>query len=133
MKTVVLIRWAYAHSLLEAYTTAVPAAEQALAMAQALGLRDLEADALLTVAGIRSAVDPEAALAACLRALEIANEAGAPAAILRSFANAADALANWGGDLERCFDLQAKGLQAARRFGVRTMVRGFEGERIAES
>jgi class 3 adenylate cyclase/tetratricopeptide (TPR) repeat protein len=134
VKTTALIRWATAQLFIGAYSTARAAAEQALGMAQELGLRDLEADALVTVAGARLNVSVDrSALADFLRAVEIAEEAGAPDAIFRSCANAADVSASHGGDLDRCFELQARGLQAARRFGIRTQVRFFEAERIIES
>jgi hypothetical protein len=133
VKTMVLVRWAGAHQLIGVWTTAHAVGEQAVAMAQELGLRDLEADALIAAAVGRSGVLGQSPLADLARAVEIAEAAGEPRAIFRAYSNAADRFADLDGDLDRCFQLQAKGLQAARRFGVRTMVRFFEGERIAES
>jgi hypothetical protein len=132
VKTTALIRWAHANLLLGDHATGLAVGEQAFAMARDLGLRDLEADALITVAGGRSHVDPRAALADRVRAVEIAEEAGAPLAIVRSCLNAADISASIGGDLDRCFELQARGRQAARQSGMRQMVRFFEGEQVTQ-
>ena len=93
-----------------------PAVEEAIAIARALGARDVEASALSTrVITLHGSAD--AAAAAGREALEAARAAGDPQTLLRAHVNAAEAL-DQAGEVPDAIELAQAGVEEARRVGA---------------
>ena len=93
-----------------------PAVEEAIAIARALGARDVEASALSTrVITLHGSAD--AAAAAGREALQAARAAGDPQTLLRAHVNAAEAL-DQAGQVPDAIDLAQAGVEEARRVGA---------------
>jgi class 3 adenylate cyclase/tetratricopeptide (TPR) repeat protein len=95
--------------------TAVPVARQALEMADALQLDDLRAHALNTIGLARTMLGDRGGIQDLERALEIDERLNHPD-VTRAYNNLSSIYATLG-DLERGFELTAKGIEAAQRFG----------------
>ncbi len=100
-------------------------ANDALALADELGLDELRAHALTTIGSIKNRLDPSTGYAELERALEIATEANSPQVsnILNNFG----VITSTGGDVERADELYREGLRAAERMGDRDNVRFMSG------
>ncbi len=110
---------------------ALAAGREALAMAEELGQRDLEAGALGIIGLARiEGGDPNGA-ADLERAVALCDVHGSPYAI-RWRVNLAYAFAAHG-DLARCFHAQAAAWRVAERFGALHEFRWLEAERVAEA
>jgi tetratricopeptide (TPR) repeat protein len=103
---------------------------EALQLAEELALDDLRAAALNTIGCARAGYGDLGGIVDLERSIAIAEERNSPASI-RSYGNLAEIVGNLG-DLGRRFELQAKALKAAERFGDRTRIRWFEALRVAE-
>jgi tetratricopeptide (TPR) repeat protein len=104
---------------------------QVLAMARALGLPDLEADALGAIGTARVEAGDRGGLVDLEAAIARFDELGAPSGTLwhLNLGWAAAAM----GDLPRCFAALATGTQLAERFGSRRWRRSIELQRVAEA
>jgi class 3 adenylate cyclase/tetratricopeptide (TPR) repeat protein len=109
------------------FEEALQVGREALGMADALGLKEQQARALDCIGLARLAGGDRGGLADLDRAVAIAVRANLPASA-DAHANAASCVIALG-DLARGFDLQAKGLQAAERFGVAYVIRHLRAER----
>jgi class 3 adenylate cyclase/tetratricopeptide (TPR) repeat protein len=108
---------------------AVPVGREALAVAEASEARDLFSFALNVVGAARANAGDAGGFEDLERALEVASEADAPSEILRGYNNLASLLASYG-ELRRSFELQARGREAAERFGYLFRIRWFRAERV---
>ena len=108
-------------------TTGVPLAEEALAMARALGLPELEAHALGTI-GTAATNTKEGGRAELEQALEIALAANSPVAGTMLINLAVDAA--FTGDFRREDELLAEAIRTAERFGDRDTLRFARGDRV---
>jgi class 3 adenylate cyclase len=103
---------------------------EALQLAEELDLDDLRAAALNTIGCARAGYGDLGGIVDLERSIAIAEERNSPASI-RSYANLAD-LTGRLGDLRRRFELQARALQSAQRFGDRNYIRWLEALRVTE-
>jgi class 3 adenylate cyclase/tetratricopeptide (TPR) repeat protein len=110
---------------------ALAAGKEALAMAEELGQRDLEAGALGIIGLARIEGGDENGTADLERAVALCDVHGSPYAI-RWRVNLAYAFAAHG-DLARCFHAQAAAWRVAERFGALHEFRWLEAERVAEA
>ena len=94
---------------------AIPIAEEALAIADALGLNDLRAHALATIGTSKNFLDDPSGVLDLERALEIALAADSP--IAGSIVNNLAVDATFRGDLVRTDELYADALRLSERFG----------------
>ena len=94
---------------------AIETGRAALAMARALGLDDVRASVLATVGVARVATGDLAGLDDMEESIALAEELGSPA-LVRGYLNLGSTYSNLG-NLRRAVEPQAKGVQAARRFG----------------
>jgi hypothetical protein len=104
-------------------------AEEALEMADSLGLDELRAHALATIGAAKTTLGDASGITDQERALEIALEIDSPIAstILNNLAVAADGLE---GDLFRTEELQYEAQRLAQRFGDQAMLRFGRGNLI---
>jgi class 3 adenylate cyclase len=107
---------------------AVQVGADALAMAERLGLDDLQASALTNMGFARAATGDERGFADLERAVEIAERANSPEAV-RGYVNLATLVAQQG-DLRRAAELYARGQRAAERFADARGLRWFAIERL---
>jgi class 3 adenylate cyclase/tetratricopeptide (TPR) repeat protein len=103
---------------------------EVLAMARALGLRSLEADALGAIGTTRVEAGDPGGLDDLEAAIAMGGEAGTPDTA-RWYLNLAWAAATLG-DLGRCFAAMAAGERLAERFGSLRRRRAIELQRVAE-
>jgi len=109
---------------------AILVGRQALALAELVGDRGLQARAHGSIGGARSFGGDPGGIADLERALAVAVEANAPYS-----ANAYGNLASCAitrGELDRGFELQAKGREAAERFGLANELRIVAAEHVLE-
>jgi class 3 adenylate cyclase len=106
---------------------AVQVGRQALAMAEALGLDELRARTLNTIGSARVLSGDRGGLADLEQSVTLTTQANSPYAPphYANLANTVIAL----GDLDRGFELQASGREAAERFGLARNLRWFRAER----
>jgi class 3 adenylate cyclase/tetratricopeptide (TPR) repeat protein len=97
-------------------------ADEALAIAQRLGLEDLRVSVLLTIGTAGGMAGQPGDIDALEEAVKVIRVRINLAASLQSY-----------GDLERCFDVQAKARNDAERFGVRQSIRHLRAELVCES
>jgi tetratricopeptide (TPR) repeat protein len=103
---------------------------EVLAMARALGLRNLEADALGAIGTTRVEAGDPGGLDDLEAAIAMGGQAGTPDTV-RWYLNLAWAAAALG-DLRRCFAALAEGERLAERFGSMRWRRVLELQRVAE-
>jgi hypothetical protein len=113
----------------ELHDTGLEMLEQALAIARAQGLREVEAEALQFAGMGRIAAGDADGVGDVEQALAIALDLGSPVA-LSAYGNLAD-LRKRLGALGDAAKLHEAGLQSARRFGIPWQVRRFRAERMA--
>jgi class 3 adenylate cyclase/tetratricopeptide (TPR) repeat protein len=111
-------------------------AEQALAMAEDLGLEDLRALVLVTIGTARSmgtarsTVDVQRGIEALEQAVEVADAIDSLVSV-RARINLAAQLQTQG-ELQPCFDVQAKARSDAERFGIREPIVHLRSELVWE-
>jgi tetratricopeptide (TPR) repeat protein len=110
---------------------AIRRARAALDIAVELGLEDVRAHALLTIGTSRFSRGEASWLPEIEESLAISERLNAAPEVIRAYKNLGDIYVR-DGQLERGFDLQARGLHAALRFGDRFNVRWFRAERAIE-
>jgi tetratricopeptide (TPR) repeat protein len=119
-------------SLMHAGRTAeaITVGRQALALGELVGDRGLQARAHGSIGGARSFAGDPGGIADLERALAVAVEANAPYSA-NAYGNLAScAIAR--GELERGFELQARGREAAERFGLANELRILAAEHVLE-
>jgi DNA-binding CsgD family transcriptional regulator len=95
-----------------------PHCEEALAIARALGRRDVEANVLATMcANFSQAGQPEWGVVAAARAREIARELGLVEELARGYLNGSDAL-DHAGLLDESITLALEGVEVCRELGI---------------
>ena len=109
---------------------AIRVGRQALALAELAGDRGLQARAHGSIGGARSFSGDPGGVEDFERALAVAVEANAPYSA-NAYGNLASCLIGRG-DLERGFALQAKGREAAERFGLANELRIVQAERVLQ-
>jgi class 3 adenylate cyclase/tetratricopeptide (TPR) repeat protein len=109
---------------------AIRVGRQALTLADALDLRGLLARAYASIGGARAYSGDAGGAADFEQALAIAVEANSPFSA-NAYSNLASCVIALG-DLARGFELQAKGREAAERFGLANDLRHFQAERVLE-
>jgi hypothetical protein len=92
-------------------------AEEALAMAEELGLEELRAFTLMTIGTARAQAGDPAGVEVLEQAVEVADAIDSPESI-RTRTNLA-AMFQSRGELQRCFEVQARARRDAERFGIR--------------
>jgi hypothetical protein len=105
-------------------------AEEALAIAEALGLEELRAYVLMTIGTARGQVGDPRGVMALDRAAQVADALDSPESVQARINLAA--LLQDQGELQRCFDVQARARRDAARFGVRWGIRHLEMELVWE-
>jgi class 3 adenylate cyclase/tetratricopeptide (TPR) repeat protein len=111
--------------LADALDDAIRTANEALAIAESLGLDELRAHALTTRGGSKTRVDPAAGVADVEQALRIALEANSP--IVGVILNNLAALATWSGDLVRAREIYVEAAESSTRFGDADSARFMQG------
>jgi len=109
---------------------AILVGRQALALAELAGDRGLQARAHGSIGGARSFSGDPGGIADFERALAVAVEANAPYSAL-AYGNLASCVIARG-ELERAFELQARGREAAERFGLANELRVLAAEHVLE-
>jgi tetratricopeptide (TPR) repeat protein len=119
-------------SLMHAGRTAeaVTVGRQALALSELVGDRGLQARAHGSIGGARSFAGDPGGVADLERALAVAVEANSPYSAT-AFGNLASCVVARG-ELERAFELQARGREAAERFGLANELRLLAAEQVLE-
>jgi class 3 adenylate cyclase len=105
-------------------------AEEALAMAERLGLEDLRAFDLITIGTARSTAHQPGGIEALEQAVKVLDAIDSLEGI-RARINLAAAL-QADGELQRCFEVQARARSDAGRFGVRDSIRHLRAELVWE-
>ena len=105
-------------------------AKEALAMAEDLGLEDLRARVLTTMGTARAMADEPGGIEALEQAVTAADAIDSPASI-RARVNLAFTLQAQG-ELQCCFDVQARARRDAERFGLRDSIRHLRAELVWE-
>src|SRR5918996_963886 len=129
-KVRVLASRAHFHLAADEAEEAVRAAEEALAMADALGLDELRAHTLSTLGFSRVMTGDLAGLRDLEESVEVAALANSPQ-VARGYNNLASMMAELG-DLPRAFELYAESRRSAARFGDALALRWLEVERMFE-
>ncbi len=111
---------------------AVEAGREALAIAQALGLRELEAHVLNSVGTARLEKGDPRGREELERSIELAVAAAAPLAVQRGYNNLANEIA-YDGDLRRSMALDEECLELTRRFGAVRELRFAQGMAVANT
>jgi tetratricopeptide (TPR) repeat protein len=109
---------------------AIQVGRQALILADELDLRGLRARAYASIGGARVYSGDAGGIADFEQALAIAVEANSTFSA-NAYSNLASCVISLG-DLARGFELQAKGREAAERFGLANDLRHFQAERVLE-
>jgi class 3 adenylate cyclase len=107
-----------------------PHAEEALALAESLGLEDLRASVLITMGTVRGLQGRPDGIAALEQAAKVADAIDSPQSIRARINFAANLQVT--GELERCFDVQARARSDAARFGIREPTRHLRAELVWE-
>jgi class 3 adenylate cyclase len=107
-----------------------PYAQEARVMAEELGLEDLRALALMTIGTALGQAGESGAVEALEQAAE-ALDAGNSVESVRARINLA-AQHQAEGELQRCFDIQARARRDAERFGSRAIIRHLRAEYVYE-
>ncbi len=111
---------------------AIRVGREALEMAETLGLQELRAFALNMIGATRVMIDADlGGLEDLEQALAIALAANSPTEIIRAYNNLASEYVDLG-DLRRGFELHARALEAAERFGNVFRIRWTRAERVSE-
>jgi predicted ATPase/class 3 adenylate cyclase len=110
---------------------AIPVGREALEMAEALDLQELRAFALNMVGATRVSTGDLAGLQDLEQSIGIALEANSPTEIVRAYNNLGSELILVG-QMRRGFELQARALEAAERFGNVFRIRWLRAERVLE-
>ena len=129
-KAEVLVDVANYHALASELEQVVRAATEALAIAQSLGLRELEASALSIMGFSRGLAGDAAGRDDLWRSIAITEEIGSPLAAHTS-GLLADLEAQMG-NLRACFELRARARRHAESFGHAGFVRWLEAERVGD-
>jgi class 3 adenylate cyclase/tetratricopeptide (TPR) repeat protein len=129
-KAEVLLDLAGVLMVADASARAVRTARQALAIAEALDLPELQARALATMGNARCHHGDPGGRADLERAIAIAESIDSPVATY-GYGSLADVLAAEG-ILDRCFELQTRARAQAERFGHASNIRWLRAERAAE-
>jgi class 3 adenylate cyclase/tetratricopeptide (TPR) repeat protein len=103
---------------------------EALQMAEELGLDELRAHALNNIGMARAGIGDPGGVVDLEKSIAIAADLNSLESV-RGYVNLGTTLAEVG-DLERAFELYAKGRQAAEGFGDPERIRWFESERVHE-
>jgi class 3 adenylate cyclase/tetratricopeptide (TPR) repeat protein len=110
------------------YEDSIRFGDEALAMARELGLREIEAAAMLNASGSRQVLGDDTAEADMERAIEIAREANAAFELCRGMGNLASQY--WvNGEVERAARLWFEAMDESERYGQRGFARWFRGIR----
>ena len=110
---------------------AIRIGREALAMAEQLGLDELQAHALNSIGISRMILGDLGGTEDLERALAIAVERNLPESA-RVYGNLAEVVSNHLGDLGRAFELRAEGRRVAERFGLEPVIRFQRGELAVE-
>jgi tetratricopeptide (TPR) repeat protein len=106
-------------------------ADEALEIAERLGLDDLRASVLITIGtGAGLGPDKAAGIAALEQAVKVADAIDSPESVMARINLAA--VHQTQGDLKRCFDIQARARSDAARFGIGGWVRHMRAEFVWE-
>ena len=105
-------------------------AEEALTMAEELGLEELRAFTLTTIGTARGQAGEPGAVEALEQAAEAADAVDSPESI-RTRINLAAQLQSRG-ELQRCYGVQARARRDAERFGIRAYIRHLRAELVLE-
>jgi len=109
---------------------AIGIGREALAIADELGLQELQAHALGIIGTARWSTGDLEGEIDLTRSIAIAEEIGSPRSVF-GYASLADLMGTLG-QLDRCFALQAKSREQAERFGHAGFVRWLKVERVGE-
>jgi class 3 adenylate cyclase/tetratricopeptide (TPR) repeat protein len=109
---------------------AIAVGQEAYEMAEELRLEEVKAHVLSTIGVARVMIGDLEGCADLERAIAIGEEVNSPD-VIRGYNNLASTHAAFG-DLERAFELYARGRRAAERFGNIRALRYFEAERMDE-
>ena len=129
-RTFVLLELATWLALVAEHEQAIRLAEEALSDARALELTDLEADALATMGMSRAMSGDLRGRDDLERAIEITEEIGS--ALGSHHCGVLADLEGSLGNLERCFELQARAREHAERLGHSSHIQWLKGEQVAE-
>jgi tetratricopeptide (TPR) repeat protein len=129
-KAEVLVDLANYLSMARDHERTIATAGEALEIAQALGLDELQAMALSAIGISKGLSGDLGGRAELQRAIRITEEIGSHLST-QCYGMLAD-LEGQLGHLERCFDLQARGRSHAARYGHAGFVRWLEAERVGE-
>jgi tetratricopeptide (TPR) repeat protein len=99
--------------------------EEALAIAEELGLEDIRADALVTVGASRTFVAEPEARKQIEAGLELADRLNVPQVSWRAINNLSVTLVNAEGNVERATEMVEEGLRRAERLGDQTQITWF--------
>jgi len=115
----------------ERFEEGIARAGKAAELAEQFSLEEIGAHALITIGSCRFGLGDPDALADIEAGLEAGEALSAAEIVIRGCKNLGDSLVR-DGALERGFEVQQRGLEAALRFGDRFHVRWFRGERSLE-
>jgi class 3 adenylate cyclase/tetratricopeptide (TPR) repeat protein len=113
------------HLLGGEYDEGIRLGEEALTLAEELGLQQLRCHVLSTVGGSRASLGDRAGVAESERALEIALALNSAPDIFRCYNNLAASLAFVGAPVGAILEVTEAGIGAGERFGERVMVRAL--------
>jgi class 3 adenylate cyclase len=113
------------HLLGGAYDEGIRLGEEALTLAEELGLEQLRCHVLSTIGGSRASLGDRAGIADGERALEIALALNSGPDIFRCYNNLAASLAFVGSPVGAILEVTEAGIRAGERFGERVMVRAL--------
>jgi class 3 adenylate cyclase/tetratricopeptide (TPR) repeat protein len=113
------------HMLAGEREQAITLGEEALALAEELGLEQLRAHVLSTVGAARGTLGDPAGVADCERALEIALAINSVPDVLRSYNNLAATLSFVGAPISAVLEVTEAGIGAAERAGDRVLARAL--------